>query len=127
MTSFISFIILDLIWFKIFTNDIFWELLKPIAKIKENSFDVNYLSAGIVYLLLALGVCFFILRSNHLNFIRALGSGAVLGLVTYGVYDFTNHALLAHWPVKMIVLDVTWGIFSCSMVSLFTFYIKGKL
>ena len=125
--SFVSFIVLDLVWFKLFTNKIFLELIRPIARLKNDSFDVNYISAGVVYILLALGVCYFVLSEQSSSYRNIAFSGALLGLITYGIYDFTNHALLAHWPTKMIILDVGWGICSCALVSVFTFYIKDKL
>ena len=33
----------------------------------------------------------------------------LLGLVTYGVYDFTNLALLSKWQLFTAVTDTLWG------------------
>lgn len=42
---------------------------------------------------------------------RALGLGAMLGLVAYGTYDLTNLATLRGWSVAVTALDLVWGAF----------------
>ena len=37
--------------------------------------------------------------------------GAVLGLIAYGTYDFTNYATLRDWPWTMVAVDLVWGTF----------------
>lgn len=39
----------------------------------------------------------------------ALGLGALLGLVGYGTYDFTNLSTLRNWPVMVSIVDLLWG------------------
>jgi uncharacterized membrane protein len=39
----------------------------------------------------------------------AAGYGALLGLVVYGVYDFTNYSTLRQWPFVLTMADVAWG------------------
>ena len=41
----------------------------------------------------------------------ALISGALLGAMAYGTYEFTNLATLKGWHWQMVVLDVAWGTF----------------
>jgi uncharacterized membrane protein len=47
----------------------------------------------------------------------ALIWGGLYGFVLYAVYDMTNYALVARWPLKMSIVDICWGIFICSTVS----------
>lgn len=39
----------------------------------------------------------------------ALQRGMMLGLVVYGVYQFTNKSTLVFWGDQMMVLDLIWG------------------
>jgi uncharacterized membrane protein len=39
----------------------------------------------------------------------AAGFGALLGLIVYGVYDFTNYSTLRQWPFVLTLADVAWG------------------
>ena len=41
--------------------------------------------------------------------VQALATGAVLGALAYGTYEFTNYATLARWSPGMVALDVAWG------------------
>ncbi len=40
---------------------------------------------------------------------QALISGAILGAMAYGTYEFTNLATLRDWSWQMVIVDVTWG------------------
>ena len=41
--------------------------------------------------------------------------GALFGLVVYGVYDLTNHALLKDWTLSMTIVDMLWGTVACGI------------
>lgn len=41
---------------------------------------------------------------------RAILPGAILGLVAYGTYDFTNWAVMRDWPAAITFIDLAWGI-----------------
>lgn len=40
---------------------------------------------------------------------RALIGGALLGLMCYGTYEFTNLATLRGWSIEQVVIDSLWG------------------
>lgn len=69
--------------------------------------------AAIFYLLYVVGIVVFVVLPavGSGSWLSALGLGALLGLVAYGTYDFTNLATLRGWPVALSFIDVTWGIF----------------
>lgn len=69
--------------------------------------------AAIFYLLYVVGIVIFVVLPavGSGSWLTALGLGALLGLVAYGTYDFTNLATLRGWPVTLSFIDVTWGIF----------------
>ena len=41
--------------------------------------------------------------------VAALVSGALLGAMAYGTYEFTNLATLKGWHWQMVAVDVSWG------------------
>ena len=41
--------------------------------------------------------------------VSALVSGAVIGALAYGTYEFTNYATLRLWSPQMVATDVIWG------------------
>jgi uncharacterized membrane protein len=38
-----------------------------------------------------------------------LVGGAVLGLMAYGTYEFTNYATLRDWSFEQVAVDTIWG------------------
>lgn len=40
---------------------------------------------------------------------QALIAGALIGLMCYGTYEFTNYATLRDWSMQQVVLDTVWG------------------
>ena len=61
----------------------------------------------------------------------ALGDGygawAILGLIAYGTYDFTNLATIKDWPVVVSVVDLVWGISLTAIAATLGYLITTKL
>ncbi len=43
--------------------------------------------------------------------LHALIFGALLGFLTYATYDLTNLATLKDWPLRITLIDLSWGTF----------------
>lgn len=43
---------------------------------------------------------------------QQIGRAALVGLVAYGVYDFTNLATLRVWSWRLALVDLAWGVFA---------------
>jgi len=95
--------------------DLIW-----LGKISKSFYDkqfqafertLNWPAAILVYILIPLGILFFVLPKAAGNPLLGLMWGAIFGLVVYGVYDLTNLAILANWTLKLTVVDILWGIF----------------
>lgn len=41
--------------------------------------------------------------------LAALFGGALIGLMCYGTYEFTNYATLRDWSMQQVVTDTLWG------------------
>ncbi len=119
-----AFLAVDAIWLGLVARNFYREhigyLLAP---------DVNWLAAGIFYLLFVLGIKVFVvepgLRSGSLR--RTLVRAAFFGLVTYATYDLTNQATVRNWPVLVTVVDLVWGAFISTVVSLAGFRVGQRL
>lgn len=40
---------------------------------------------------------------------QALLNGALIGLMCYGTYEFTNYATLRDWSMQQVAIDTIWG------------------
>jgi uncharacterized membrane protein len=41
--------------------------------------------------------------------VAALIGGALLGILAYGTYEFTNYATLRDWSIEQVAADTIWG------------------
>jgi uncharacterized membrane protein len=80
---------------------------------------VNWTAAIIFYSLYVLGIMVFAILPgiNYASLGRTVILGMLYGLFTYATYDLTNLATLKDWPVKIVVVDIVWGIVLCGLVS----------
>ena len=77
---------------------------RQIAAVQGSPMTVNLFGAVVTYVFLIFGLNYFIIRPG-----RSAGDAFLLGLVVYGVYDFTNLALLSKWQLFTAVTDTLWG------------------
>ena len=73
--------------------------------------DIRFGPAIGFYLLYVAGIVVFAVLPAIAagSWLQALGLGALLGLVAYGTYDFTNLSTLRNWPLGLSLIDVVWG------------------
>ncbi len=83
------------------TKSIFGQL---VAKIQRTALEFKLVGAVVVYILLAVGLYVFIVEPG-----KPLWQAALLGLVIYGVYDFTNYAIFKKYDLMVALMDMIWG------------------
>jgi len=106
-------LILDIIWIFGIMGEFYSRQLSGFAR----PVVVPIWSAALVWLLIPLGIVLFVDRVARSNR-QSLAYGAVYGLILYGVYDLTNYATLGNWTIQLVIVDVLWGTFLCSVSSL---------
>ncbi len=88
--------------------------------------------AAIFYLVYVFGLLWFALRPNAQTkgLKNTFIAGAMFGFFVYTSYDLTNLALLKDWPLKLSIIDITWGTLlsgSCAAVAKFVFNASNKI
>jgi uncharacterized membrane protein len=89
----------------IFIVDIFWLATGGIfarnmtERIQGHPIQLRFMSAAIVYIFLA----YMLLQT------KSAKEAFLYGIAIYGVYDFTNHALLTNYDWKFAIADTVWG------------------
>ena len=101
-----AFFALDFVWLTVATRLLYRPLLGSLIVDSP-----NLVVAALFYLVYLVGlVVFAILPAAEAgSWGMALGLGALLGLVAYGTYDFTNLSTLRDWPVMVSIVDLVWG------------------
>ena len=77
---------------------------RQIEDIQHTPLNINILSTIGVYVLLVIGLNYFIIHPN-----KGVQDAFLLGIVIYGVYEFTNSALFTKWKFLTVLMDTFWG------------------
>lgn len=114
------FVAIDSVWLAFVANKFYKRQIGSLLADKP-----DFIAAAVFYILYMIGLVVFAidpaLEEDSLE--KAMGLGALLGLVMYATYDLTNKATLKNWPVKVTVVDMIWGTFITGAVSTITFLI----
>ena len=105
----VTFMVLDGIWLGVLMKSFYRDQLAPIVRLADGGIAPNWPAAFVVYVLLGTGIALFVIPRASTIW-SAAGYGGMLGLVVYGVYDFTNYSTLRQWPFVLVLVDVAWGI-----------------
>lgn len=118
------FFAIDILWLGFIAKDFYQKYLGAFFRDK-----VNWTAALIFYLLFILGLVVFTIypafKADALS--RAILLGLFFGLVTYATYDLTNLATLRDWPLKIVMVDMVWGMVLSGTVSTCGFFIAKWL
>jgi uncharacterized membrane protein len=111
----ITFFILlfDLIWLKLVMRGLFETQVSKIQSGRE--MRVRTIYAILSYLCMILAIRFLSWPITHSFkdgsvFTHPIFIGFIMGLVMYGVFDFTNLAIFEDYSPKVAALDICWGI-----------------
>jgi uncharacterized membrane protein len=95
---------------------------RQIMLVQGSALKVNIPSAAICYILIVVGLYYFVLRHiivpnassvaasiQNMRLREGVITAFFLGVMVYGVYETTTLALLRNWSPVTAVIDTTWG------------------
>ena len=117
------FLAIDFIWLALIAKKFYAQHLGYLMKT-----NINFLSAGLFYLLFVLGlVVFSVLPALEKDsWTQADLLGGLLGLISYATYDLTNLATIKDWPLTVTIIDIIWGTFLGSLTSLISYLLVTR-
>lgn len=124
LSTFIVFLGIDAIWLTKIAPTFYKNNIGHLMSDKP-----NLIPALVFYILNIIGILVFavIPALNNNSPKTAILLGSLYGLVTYATYDLTNYATLKGWPLKVVLVDLAWGIILSTTVSVISYYIGSKL
>lgn len=125
-TCFISIIVIDFVWLGLIAKKFYTNQMSVIGRIYEGNFQPILWAAGIVYILLSIGIVYFVLPKLEFNanIVPTFLVGALLGFVVYGVYDMTNYSTLKDWTLILTFVDMCWGAVVCGLVTVIARFVR---
>ena len=108
------FFAVDLLWLGVIAKNLYQQELSHLL-----SPSVNWPAAVVFYLVYIVGIILFAVRPAlaSQSLARAAVGGALFGFFTYATYDLTNRATLRDWPLKLVFVDIVWGVLLCTVVA----------
>jgi len=101
LLSIIIMLVLDSIYLKSTGN----YYNKVVKDVQGTGIKLRVSGAIICYILLVLGVNYFILNDKK----KTLMDAFILGIVIYGVYESTTYAIFKKWSIPAVIIDTLWG------------------
>jgi uncharacterized membrane protein len=117
MINYLKSSVLLLIIDSIFVTLVSGQYANMVKSIQGTNMNINIIGTILSYTTLIFAYNWFILPdviknnkngdlSQHKNIII---NAFILGIVLYGVYDFTNMAIFNKWNLPLALIDVLWG------------------
>ena len=109
------FVVLD----GIYLNLILGYFNTQVKAVQGSDIKVDFVAAAITYIFLIFGLNYFILSKNG-----SVKDAALLGLVIYAVYEFTNKSLLKNWSYTTALMDTVWGATLFALTTAFVYKLR---
>jgi uncharacterized membrane protein len=77
---------------------------RVIETVQGSVMRVNIVGATLVYVFIGISLLYFVISKRGSPF-----DAFVLGITSYGIYDFTNVSLISKWPIYIATIDTLWG------------------
>lgn len=102
------FFALDIVWLAGVARNFYFARLGELVRDKP-----DLIIAGVFYVGYIAGIVYFAIAPALAGggVLRALVTGALVGLLAYGTYDLTNFATLRGYPADVAIIDILWGTF----------------
>lgn len=122
--SMLVFFILDMSWIGYIAKGMYFKSYANWLRIENGRLLPIWWAIIIIYAVFAFATLIFVVPLSKGLLLHAFFYGAALGLVIYGVYDFTCLAIFKNWPVTMAFVDWLWGTFLCAVSATITVYVS---
>ena len=100
LVSAIVFVVIDFIYLNLASS----YFNNQIKMVQGSPIQFNLLGAVLCYIILILGINYFIIQPR-----KSVGDAFLLGTFVYGVYETTNYTLLKNWTLLTVFIDTLWG------------------
>lgn len=109
-------LIIDFAWIQWIMKDKYAEM---IPNIQKSPMVIRYIPVFLSYLTIILPIFFFSLPNirKERMWKDSLFYGGLLGVFMYGMFSFTNYALIKNWTLEVVMLDTIWGGILYTLVS----------
>jgi uncharacterized membrane protein len=91
--------------------------------------EIKWAPAALFYLAYPVGLVIFALQpalQANAGIGKAALLGGLFGLFCYGTYDLVNQATLEGWPLRLTLVDMTWGTVLSATTTAFAYWFLSR-
>ena len=92
---------------------------KQIKDVQGTPMKLDMMATVLAYVFIVFGLNYFIIRKH-----ASVKDAFLLGLVIYGIYEFTNKAILTNWTYTTVIMDTVWGGILFASVTFLTYQLE---
>lgn len=119
----VTYVLVDMVWLGFVMKDTYQNMLAAYLRYVNGVFTPLWLPGILVWILLVIGLLLLVVLPFHTAPFRIyLLKAALYGLVVYGVYGLTNAAIVAKWPLTLVIYDIAWGMILNIIVATVLYY-----
>jgi uncharacterized membrane protein len=119
--SIVSFLVItiDFVWIQLIMKRAYTNMISDIQK---TSMMVRIIPTILSYITIILPIVLFVIPKirPETKLLDSLVYGGLMGFFMYGMFSFTNYALIKEWSIPVVLLDTFWGSFLYFIVALIT-------
>lgn len=110
--------VLDALWLTVIASKFYKSNIGSLLLEKP-----NMIAAIMFYIIYVVGVVAFVLSPalEKGSWLYALGYGALFGFVAYATYDLTNLSTIKGFTLKVVIVDMIWGVCLTGAVSVIAY------
>lgn len=113
--SFLLLLAFDAVWLTLTASN----SLRMVMAVQAQPLTIRWIPAVMVYCIMAAAIYgFAVVGSTTVR--EAALRGAGIGVAMYGVYDMTNYATFANYPLSFALTDIVWGTVLCATTASLT-------
>lgn len=117
LAGLVTLVALDFLWIGTVASGFYLDNVAVHLRLVDGRMDARVGSALATWLCIVGGIRLFVLPRAEGQVRASVAWGALYGLLLYGVYDLTNHALFHSWPPVVVAVDMAWGTTLCAAVA----------
>ena len=95
---------------------------RQIKAVQGSNLKLDMTATILAYVFIVFGLNYFIISKR-----ASVKDAFLLGLVIYGIYEFTNKAILTKWTYNTVALDTVWGGILFASVTFLTYKLEKFL
>ena len=105
------------------------EWTHTVNTVQNSPMKIKPIYAVITYVFVVLGAYIFVYQKiSKENWVMdSIKWGFLWGIITYGIFDFTNLTIFKDYHLKTAILDTLWGGTLASITVLITYFLMNKL